>query len=90
MNKNPQKFTSIDHDDIDPSNNNLGNLYFASMKWQRMNQKPRDQSGPMKNSRPIRMLDRANGNILGEFMEGVDWVKANTKYTRASTTARSS
>lgn len=80
INPNPHKFSSTDHNDRNPANNNLRNLFFASKKYQRFNQKPyNNEEKSMKLSQKIRMMSK-KGVFIREFESvtlAVKWIKEN-------------
>lgn len=68
INPDPQKFTTIEHLDCDPSNNHVSNLVFASMKFQghRSNKKTDHKSNSEKKSRVIQQFI-LDGQFVREF-----------------------
>ena len=65
-NPDPIYLKTVEHDDDDPSNNNLNNLLFASMKYQNQhcNKKPNPKSNGHKESRVVHMLDLSDGHTV--------------------------
>ena len=80
INPNPDKFSSVDHNDRNPANNSLNNLYFASKKHQRLNQTKRDETNKSRKlSRKIKMLTMKD-KFIREFEScesAVQWLRLN-------------
>lgn len=66
INLNPGHLTTVEHDDTDPGNNRLGNLLFASMKYQNQlcNKLPNPKSNAVKLSRPVEMRDLKDNRVI--------------------------
>lgn len=81
VNPNPTYLNTIDHIDNNPGNNYLGNLLFASHKYQnqRENKKPNHKNGAEKLYRKVKMYDLKDKFIMEHLslVHAEEWLKEN-------------